>query len=78
MVGMLEFIDENPDVRQVLELMKADPEMGKSLAQQAYCYETMSNGVADWNSSNSQASDNYLKFLQEPKILISADELKRY
>ena len=77
MVGMLEFIDANPDVLQVLELMKAEPEMGKALSQQAYVYETMGNGVpVNWNSNDSKAAGNYLKSLDEPGLSNDSDELK--
>lgn len=77
MVGMLEFIDSNPDVLQVLELMKSEPEMGKALAQQAYVYESVGNGVsADWKSNDSKAAENYLKSLDDPVFSSDSDELK--
>lgn len=77
MVGMFEFIDQNPDVRQVLELMKAEPELGKALAQQAYVYESVGSGVsADWNSNDSKAAENYLDSLKEPVLANDSDELK--
>lgn len=65
---MLEFIDQNPNAREVLTFMKADPEMAAVLAENVEAYQSVGNGVqAAWESPKASEPADYLASVQEPQ-----------
>ena len=64
MVGMLEFIDKNPDVRELLEVVKAEPFLAALYVKDAREQDALGLGPdvqpTGWASQLSQAAEDYL------------------
>ena len=61
MVGMLEYLDKNPDAREVVEMMKAEPVLARSFIQIAQPHESLGRPEpVSWVTKLSQASEDYL------------------
>jgi hypothetical protein len=64
MVGMLEFIDKNPDVRELLEVVKAEPFLAASFVQVAREQSALGLGPdvqpTGWATPTAQAAEDYL------------------
>jgi hypothetical protein len=61
MVGMLEYLDQNPQAREVVEMMKAEPVLARSFIQIAQPHESLGGPEpVSWVTKLSQASEDYL------------------
>ena len=64
MVGMLEFIDKHPDVRELLEVVKAEPFLAALYVKDAREQDALGLGPdvqpTGWASQLSQAAEDYL------------------
>lgn len=67
LVAMLDFIDQNPGARKVLDIMKADPEMALHIEHGAEALASIGNGAQPaWDSSEASAAADYLASVQMP------------
>lgn len=71
LVGMLDFIDKNPSVRELLEVVKAEPHLAAAYVQVAREQDALGLGPdvqpTGWASPTAQAAEDWLG--QEPDFL---------
>jgi hypothetical protein len=68
LVGMLEYIEQNPDARMLLSFMKSDPEMGRELVKNVREFQAGPGALgveATWASPQATAADDYLTMVEE-------------
>ena len=65
-VAMLEFIEQNPNVRKVLDVLKAEPFLAETFVEIAQPHEALGLQFATWESQKSNASQEFLDSLHKP------------